>query len=50
MSQYRINWKIISNNYICHGSWHDSKTFIEEWIVSMNKKHNGEIYHWIQEK
>jgi len=50
MKQYRIEYRYIHNNYTSHGSWYESKEFIESWINHLNKEHSGKIHHWLGEK
>jgi hypothetical protein len=50
MTQYRIEWSIIQNNYGGVGPWHNSKEVIESWVKYLNKKYHGDIQHWIGEK
>ena len=50
MKQYRIEWKNIHNNFTSHGSWHESKEFIDSCINHSNKEHSGKIHHWLGEK
>ena len=57
MTQYRIEWSIIQNNYNLSeletrevGPWHNSKEVVEAWVKYLNKKYHGDIQHWIGEK
>jgi hypothetical protein len=50
MSQYRVEWCVIHNNYESVGPWHNSKEVIEAWVEYLNKKYFGEIHHRIGEK
>ena len=48
MTQYRIEWRLLKYSRIsCHGDWHDSKKILEQNVEILNKKHRGEIRHWI---
>jgi len=47
MKQYRIEWKIIHNNYKGKGEWNNSKKIIESWVTYLNKEYSGEIKHWV---
>ena len=48
MTQYRIEWRLLKYSRIsCHGDWHDLKKILEQNVEILNKKHRGEIRHWI---
>ncbi len=48
MTQYRIEWRLLKySRSSSHGDWHDSKKFLEQNVEILNKKHRGEIHHWI---
>ena len=48
MTQYRIEWRLLKySRSSSHGDWHDSKKILEQNVEILNKKHRGEIRHWI---
>ena len=47
MEQYRIEYKVLQSGYTSHGSWYDSKEFIESNVNYLNKEHKGIIDHWV---
>ena len=47
MTQYRIDWVMVKNNYTSHGEWFDSREHVIESIDSLNIKYKGEIIHTI---
>lgn len=49
---YRIEWECLITNVRSNGDWFESKDkkMLEENITIMNKKHSGEIIHWLGNK
>ena len=50
MTQYRIEYRYLTTDYVSHGSWFNSKSFIEDWVQYLNKEHKGVIHHWVSKK
>ena len=50
MTQYRIEYRYLTTDYVSHGSWFNSKSFIEDWVQYLNKEHKGVIHHWVGKK
>lgn len=48
-SQCRIEWKYLRQETQEHGDWFDlsQKSMLQGWVDGMNKKHQGEIVHWL---
>lgn len=45
--RYRIEWKMLENNYQGHGSWFNCKKLLEDHIYYLNKTYHKDMLHWI---
>jgi hypothetical protein len=45
---FRVCWK--TNNNTGNGEYCMTQDIAKSWIDEMNKKYNGEIIHWMEEK
>ena len=49
MTQYRIEWISLFNNYKSNGEWHEikDKELLEECIKYYNNEYKGRVRHWL---